>query len=103
MAPIKIPLNAAVGDRSLCAWQPVPGITWVQTRDPVHARRLAKRSDGRVVAVGVAGGYLRTFEFRHSLAWAIRLLERYTASETTANEEIIRANWPRTTTTIKAD
>ena len=83
--------NTAVGDRDLCAWQPVRGIVWVQTRNPKHARRLAKRSDGRLVATGVAGGFLRTYEFAHSLAWAVRLMARYTASETTANAALANA------------
>ena len=91
-----IPLNTAIGDRFLCAWQPVRGIVWVQTRDPKHARRLAKRKDGRLVARGVAGGFLRTFEFEHSLAWALRLMKRYTADEVTANEALGRAICPRT-------
>jgi len=78
-------LNSVIGDRVLCAWQPVPGITWVQTRSPAHAKRLAKRRDARPVVVGVAGGYLRTFEFRHSLAWARKLIARYTISEASAN------------------
>ena len=83
---MSVPLNTTVGDRELCAWQPVKGIVWVQTRNPNHARRLAKRCDGRLVVYGVAGGYLKTFEFRRSLAWAIRLMNRYTAAEATANE-----------------
>lgn len=78
-------LNSVIGDRALCAWQPVPGITWVQTRSPEYARRLVKRRDARRVVVGVAGGYLRTFEFRHSLAWARKLIERYVISEVSAN------------------
>ena len=90
------PTNTAVGDRELCAWQPVRGIVWVQTRNPNHARRMAKRSDGKLVAWGVAGGYLKTFEFQQSLAWAIRLLNRYTAAETTANEALGRAICPET-------
>ena len=80
-----ISLNNAVGDRELCAWQPVRGIVWVQTRDPQHARRLAKRKDGRLVATGVAGGFLRTYELARSLSWATRLMSRYTANETTAS------------------
>ena len=86
-----IPPNTAVGDRDLCAWQPGRGIVWVQTRNPLHARRMAKRSDGKLVAWGVAGGFLKTFEFQQSLAWAIRLMRRYTAAETTANEALERA------------
>jgi hypothetical protein len=80
-----IPPNTAVGDRDLCAWQPERGIVWVQTRDPQHARRLDKRKDGRLVTAGVAGGFLRTYEFAHSLAWAVRLVARYTAREKAAN------------------
>jgi hypothetical protein len=74
MTPI---LNIPIGDRDLCAWQPVRGITWIQTRNPHHNRRLSQRMDGRLVAVGVYGGYLRTYEFTHSLAWASRLIARY--------------------------
>ena len=62
-------LNTAIGDRDLCAWRPVRGIWWVQTRNPRHAARLAKRKDGRLVATGVAGGFLRTFEFAKPSAW----------------------------------
>ncbi len=57
----KIPLNTAVGDRDLCTWQPVRGIVWIQTRNPKHARRLAKRLDSRLVATGVTGGFLEDF------------------------------------------
>jgi hypothetical protein len=77
----KIPLNTAIGDRDLCAWQPVRGIVWVQTRNPKHARRLARRQDSRGVAIGVAGGCLKTFEFAHPMSWAVRLLARYTAGK----------------------
>ena len=93
---MNIPLNTAVGDRDLCAWQPVRGIVWVQTRNPNHARRMAKRSDGKLVAWGVAGGYLKTFEFQQSMAWAIRLLNRYTAAETTANAALRHDICPET-------
>ncbi len=77
----KVGLNEAIGGRELCAWQPERGVVWVQTREPRHARRLGQRSDGRLVARGVAGGYLKTFEFRRSLAWAQRLMKRYMAGE----------------------
>jgi len=93
---LKIPLNTAIGDRDLCAWQPVRGVVWVQTRNPHHARRMAKRSDGRLVAYGVAGGYLKTFELLRSLPWAVRLMNRYTAAEMTANAALGRAICPRT-------
>ena len=90
----KMPLNTAIGDQELCAWQPVRGIVWVQTRNPKHARRLAQREDGRQVAYGVAGGYLKTFEFQQSLAWATRLIKRYTANETATNAALNRAICP---------
>lgn len=91
-----ISLNQAVGDRELCAWQPVRGIVWVQTRDPKHAQRLARRRDSKRVVVRVAGGYLKTFELARSMAWAIRLLARYTRSETVTNEALGGALCPVT-------
>ena len=87
-------LNEAIGGPGLCAWQPERGVVWVQTRDPHHARRLGQRSDGRLVARGVAGGYLRTFEFQRSLAWAERLMKRYMADETATNAASGRAVRP---------
>ena len=97
----KLPLNTAIGDRRLCAWQPVRGIMWVQTRDPKHAKRMAERQDSRLVMVGVAGGYLKTFEFRHSMAWAGRLVNRYTAAETATNEALGGASCPERRRTIE--
>ncbi len=90
----KVGLNEAVGDRELCAWQPERGVVWVQTREPRHARRLGQRRDGRLVARGVAGGYLRTFEFRRSLGWAERLMKRYMAGEAATNAVSGRAVCP---------
>jgi hypothetical protein len=66
-----------IGDGDLSAWLVAPGVTWVQTRSPQFARKLSQRSDSRLVTWGVAGGYLRTFEFPHGLAWARRLNARY--------------------------
>lgn len=84
-----LPLNTAVGTAELCAWQPVPGVTWVQTRSPQHARRLGQRNDCRLVVRSVLGGYLRTFEFAgKTLAWAERLIERYTRSHTPTGDPI---------------
>ena len=72
------PMNAeTIGTRELSAWQVAPGVTWVQTRSPKFARKLWQRSDARPVARGVAGGYLRTFEFQQGMAWARRLVARY--------------------------
>lgn len=93
---MKHPLNSAVGDRELCAWQPIRGITWVQTRSAKHASRLARRRDGRLVARGVAGGYLRTFEFRKAMTRARRLMTRYTSAETGTNEPLVCAAGRRT-------
>jgi len=92
------PLNIIIGDRSLCAWQPVAGITWVQTRSVAHNRRLSQRRDGQLVVRGVVGGYLRTYEFQHSLGWAARLIARYTRVETptkvSINRQAVSTNAP---------
>jgi hypothetical protein len=37
------PLNTVIGTDEISAWQPVPGMTWVQCRTAEHANRLAKR------------------------------------------------------------
>jgi hypothetical protein len=74
-----------IGDRSLSAWLVAPGVTRVQTPSPQFARKLSQRSDSRLVVHGVAGGYLRTFEFQHRLAWARRLIARYTKNGTATN------------------
>lgn len=78
--------NKAIGDNSLSAWRVAPGVTWVQVRSPQFTRKLSQRADSRLVASGVAGGYLRIYEFQHGLAWAGRLIGRYKFAETTANE-----------------
>ena len=80
--------NTVIGTDAICAWQPAPGITWVQCRAAEHANRLAKRRDSRLVVRGMAGGYLKTYEFRHSLAWAKRLIRRYTRQNHSANERL---------------
>lgn len=81
----RLAVNTVIGDHDLCAWQPVRGVCWVQTRNPRHARRLAQRQDGRRVMVGVSGGYLRTFEFKHPITWAARLIGRYTSGGEATN------------------
>ena len=98
----KTGLNEAIGDHELCAWQPARGVVWVQTRNPLHGRRLAKRDDGRLVVRGVAGGYLKTFEFQGSLTWAAGLMKRYLTDETTPNGRLGRAICPRTSRAIRA-
>ena len=82
------PLNTVIGGHELCAWQPVHGVTWVQTRLPAYARRLSQRRDGMLVVWGMAGGYLKTFEFPHTLAWARRLIARYELSEMPTNARV---------------
>jgi hypothetical protein len=74
-----------IGCRELAAWQVSPGVVWVQTRSPQFARKLSQRADSRLVVRGVAGGYLRTFEFKHGLAWAKRLIARYTQNGAATN------------------
>jgi hypothetical protein len=81
-------LNEVIGNRELSAWQVSPGMTWVQARDPKHARRMAQRKDSRLVGYGVAGGFLRIFQFHHGLAWARRLIARYTQTEPPINARI---------------
>ena len=76
-----------IGDHWLSAWLVSPGAVWVQTRLPQFARKLSQRSDSRLVAQGVAGGYLRTYEFLHGLAWAGRLITRYNGNGKATNAE----------------
>jgi hypothetical protein len=85
-APPKRPAPGdVIGTPELSAWQTAPGVTWIQTCSPEYARKLARRSDARLVAVGVAGGFMRTCCFRHSLRWARGLIARYTRREACAN------------------
>ena len=90
----KVGLNAAVGGAELCAWQSARGVVWVQTRNPKHARRMGQRGDSRLVARGVAGGYLKTFEFQRSLKWAMRLMKRYMSDVAATNAAWNDANCP---------
>ena len=81
----RVERGAVIGTRELAAWQTAPGFCWLQTSRPDFARKLARRSDAQLVAVGVAGGFLRAFCFRHSLTWAARLIGRYTRNEPRTN------------------
>jgi len=92
-----------IGCHELSAWLVAPGVTWVQTRSPQFARKLSQRSDSRLIVRGVAGGYLRTFEFRHGLAWARRLIARYTAAETPTNARKIAPACPARRQMAKAE
>lgn len=64
----------------LCSWSVGGGILWVQTDNPRFSRKLSKRRDTRLVAVGVAGGFLRIFAARRSPAFMRRLIARYMAA-----------------------
>ena len=74
------------GNRELSAWQIAPGVTWVQSRSAKFASKLSQRSDSRLVARVVSGGYLRTLEFKHGLSWARSLIDRYQSAETATKE-----------------
>ena len=74
-----------IGNQKLSAWRIAPGMVWVQARSTQFARKLSRRSDSVLVAVGASGGFLRTFEFPHDMAWAKRLVKRYLAAEKVAN------------------
>jgi hypothetical protein len=64
----------------ISGWPVESGVWWIQTNDPAVARKLAKRSDTRLIAFGVAGGFLRVFEIRRSPSFVRRLIARYTAA-----------------------
>lgn len=86
--PQRHSLNVVLGTPDLCAWAPTSGVSWVQTRVPHYARKLSQRQDSRLVMCGVAGGYLRTFEFHHRLSWAQRLITRYTRHAEATNARL---------------
>jgi hypothetical protein len=65
---------------SISGWPVESGVCWIQTNDPAFARKLAKRSDTRLIASGVAGGFLRIFEIRRSPSFVRRLITRYEAT-----------------------
>lgn len=79
-------IGDTVGTRELNAWQTAPGSVWIQTRSPEFARKLARRADCRLVAKGVAGGFLRTFIMPRPLTFARKLICRYIADETRTND-----------------
>lgn len=64
------------------------GVVWIQSRSPEYARKLSQIKRGKVVARGVAGGYLRTFEFKRGIAWAKDLINRYTSNLMPTNEPL---------------
>jgi hypothetical protein len=84
------------GGSDLCAWKVAKGVTWIQTRSPMFARKLSQRSDGQLMAVGVSGGYLRTFQFRKTIKWAKKLIARYTQADEATNERFQKPPAPVT-------
>lgn len=85
-----------IGNRELAAWQVAPGVVWIQCRSPHFARKLSQRNDARLVARGVAGGYLRIYELSRSLAFIQRLIARYqTKSEKAANVDVLNPKLAR--------
>jgi hypothetical protein len=62
---------------SVSKWPVESGVWWIQTREPRLARKLSRRTDTRLVAAGVSGGFLRIFEIRRSPSFVRRLTARY--------------------------
>lgn len=61
-----------VGTKELCAWAVAETVTWIQTRSPAIAKRVARQPDARRVAYSVQGGYLRTFSMPYTLSWVAK-------------------------------
>ena len=64
----------------ISAWSVATGTSWLQTCEPRLARKLSRRSDTRLVAIGVAGGFLRIFEIRRPPSFVRHLTARYMAA-----------------------
>jgi hypothetical protein len=65
---------------SFSGWPVESGVWWIQTREPRLARKLSRRTDTRLVAIGVDGGFLRVFELRRTPSFVRRLIIRYEAA-----------------------
>ena len=72
--------EGAMSADSFCGWPVRTGVSWIQTREPQLARKLSRRSDTRLVGIGVAGGFLRIFEIRRPPSFVRRLTARYMAA-----------------------
>jgi hypothetical protein len=86
--------TSLIGNTTLSAWRVSPGFIWVQTSSAQFDRKLSRRFDSQLVAYGVAGRYLRTFEFNHGLAWARRLIARYHQPAKVANNQFSVSECP---------
>src|ERR1035437_254253 len=84
-----MPVNDTDGGDLISAWPVEPGVCWIQTSSAQHARRLSQRSDSKIVGVGVAGGYLRTFEVCRPLAWAKRFIRSHEKNEEPTNGAVL--------------
>lgn len=73
-------------------WPVESGVWWLQTREPRLARKLGRRSDTRLVAVGVSGGFLRIFKLRRPPSFVRRLIARYMATNARFQERGGRAS-----------
>src|ERR1039457_4224099 len=70
--------GGTIGAEDLCGWKVGPNLYLVQSRNPDYARKLSRRSDTRLVAYSVRGGYLRTRAIYASRPQLIRdFLKRY--------------------------
>lgn len=74
-------VGETIGDSSISAWLVAPGVCWIQTRSPRHARRLSQRSDTHVVVTGAGGGFLKTFEIDRPMSWAKAFIARHEPRE----------------------
>jgi hypothetical protein len=80
-------MSAAISD-----WAVESGVRWIQTREPRLARKLGKRSDTRLIAAGVSGGYVRIFEIRRNPSFVRRLIARYEAANARFQDPEGRSN-----------
>ncbi len=72
--------HETVGTSMCCAWKVAPKTVWIQSRSPELTKKLKQIGGYKEVAWSVLGGYLRTFEFKKSLAWARKWIARHTAA-----------------------
>ena len=72
-------VNATYGPPELCGWQVAPGVFRFQTSSPEIARKLSKRSKGRLVAWGI-NSFLRIYQEPMPRRQAISLVDRYLVS-----------------------
>ncbi len=71
---------AIVNFRAPSAWRVAPGVVWLQVHEARLTEALKKVTGWKLVAYGVAGGYLRIFEFHRPLAWALDWITRHTSA-----------------------